>query len=366
MKNKMLVCFVVIGILVGSMFLCANITPAKAEATRNVCPSCHGTGQIPCSRCNGTGQISLSNAEECPMCHGAKIIVPVVRMRLSPNSQLDPSNPNIVIVKGFFQNIADFDTNGTVTASFQGIEAHKTLVKFPAHQDVNPIINLDFSDIPGGPDTSKLQFVKMSVSDVHDVTCPTCLGQGVVAGNVTCPDCFGIGAVQCPTCSGTGYIGADVVAPGQDGTGEPINFLLIGEVGGGAAAAVVVGMSVFVVMKKKRISEKSLRTMPPGEFNTWVLSRLSGKPGTSQDNALGISGFTSAGYPVMIKQADNVGLAEIDRFAASLARSRAKNGLIVAFGFGTDAIRGKVRARMTYRLDIEMVTVQDLMLGKRS
>jgi hypothetical protein len=134
----------------------------------------------------------------------------------------------------------------------------------------------------------------------------------------------------------------------------------------GVAVVAGVGISSFVVVKKRRVSEKSLRRLSSREFQDWVLKRLDGKSASSKDSALGIDGFTMGGQPVMIKQSDGIGMSVIESFASALARNKAPNGVIVAFSFGSDAIRGKVRAKMNYRLEIQMLTVDELIYSKRA
>jgi hypothetical protein len=121
------------------------------------------------------------------------------------------------------------------------------------------------------------------------------------------------------------------------------------------------GVSTVVLMKKRRVSESSLRRMSYTEFQNWVVKRVGGTVGSGG----GIDGITMSGLPVMIKQSDDIDRTTIEKFAAELARSRKRQGMVVAFGFGGDAIRGKVRAKMSYRLDIEMVTVSELIYSKR-
>jgi hypothetical protein len=132
-------------------------------------------------------------------------------------------------------------------------------------------------------------------------------------------------------------------------------------VAGVVVVVAVAGVGGFVVFRKRRVSEASLRRLSGSEFQQWVLKRLDGKPGSSKDTAMGIDGFSRLNLPISIKQTDAVGMNAIDLFAASLAKSRATGGIMVAFGFGDDAIRGKVRARTNYRLDIEMMTVRELL-----
>ena len=127
-----------------------------------------------------------------------------------------------------------------------------------------------------------------------------------------------------------------------------------------------VGVGAFLVLRKRRVSEQSLRRCSAHEFNDWVLARLDGKAPSSRDTAMGIDGYTGGGQPVHIKQSDDVGMPVIDSFAASLARNRARNGVIVAYSFGSDAVRGKVRAQMNYKLQIEMLTIKDLIDSKRT
>ncbi len=131
---------------------------------------------------------------------------------------------------------------------------------------------------------------------------------------------------------------------------------------GGAAVVVVIAVlgALLVFKKKRRVSETSLKKYSAQKFQDWVIKQLDGKAAASQDVSIGIDGFTSKGYPVLIRQSDSVGMMEVDRFAAALAKNRMRNGVIVAFGFGGDAIRGKVRAKTAYRIDIETLTVNDL------
>jgi hypothetical protein len=149
------------------------------------------------------------------------------------------------------------------------------------------------------------------------------------------------------------------------GTQAGTNWVFIGEIVAAAAVLSVVGAFGFVFSKRRRVNEKSLRRLSSSEFQNWVLKRLDGKPATSKDIALGIDGFSRLNEPISIKQTDSVGMVAVDSFAASLAKNRARSGIMVAFDFSDDAVRGKVRARMNYRLDIQMMTVRELIQGKR-
>jgi hypothetical protein len=148
---------------------------------------------------------------------------------------------------------------------------------------------------------------------------------------------------------------------GEDEAGFPLFEVLLGlvVVAGG-------GVSAFVFVKKRTVNEKSLRRLSSSEFQAWVLKRLDGKSSSSRDSAMGIDGFTTGGQPVSIKQSDGVGMSAIESFSSALARNRAREGLIVAFSFGTDAMRGRVRAKMNYGLEIQMLTVDELISNRRA
>jgi hypothetical protein len=125
------------------------------------------------------------------------------------------------------------------------------------------------------------------------------------------------------------------------------------------------GISAFVFVKKRKVNEKSLKRLSSSEFQDWVLKKLNGKSSSSQDSAMGIDGFTTGGQPVSIKQSDSVGMSAIESFSSALARNRAREGIIVAFSFGSDAMRGKVRAKMNYGLEIQMLTVDELIDNRK-
>jgi hypothetical protein len=147
---------------------------------------------------------------------------------------------------------------------------------------------------------------------------------------------------------------------------ETPNFLFIGEAILGVAVVVGIGVSAFVFVKKRRMNERNLRRLSSSEFQNWVLKRLNGKPSSSRDSDMGIDGFATGGQPVSIKQSDDVGMRVIDSFASALARNKVREGVIVAFSFGSDAIRGKVRAKTNYGLEIQMLTVDELIYNKRA
>ena len=124
---------------------------------------------------------------------------------------------------------------------------------------------------------------------------------------------------------------------------------------------VVVLLLAFIFLKRRQPSANKLRRMSPSQFQAWVLKKLDGKAPSSSDISAGIHGYTRQGEPISINQTDNVGLNVIDPFAMQLAKRRARSGVIVAFSFSGDAIRAKIRARRSYGMDLQTMTVEEIM-----
>jgi hypothetical protein len=332
-----------------------------ASASKVRCPTCDGTGEIDCPYCGGTGILSDEGITVCTHCEGSGKITPRVYM-MSMDYVLEGEGLNITAT---FENQETFEVNGTVSAiiggQVKGTSAETTFPPKGGYATVN--LYASQGGLGGLTYMQVLQKVTLK-ANTGDVTCPYCDGAGTIIEGETCPDCDGTGKIECPDCEGTGYVTESQLAEinGVEVSGGP-DFSLVSW-GVGVAAVVGVGATSFFMLKKRHVSERSLRRMSNSEFQRWVNKKLGGRDATSSDLAMGIDGFSRSGEPISIKQSDSVDMLTIDRFAAALAKSRARSGTIVAFGFGADAIRGKVRARTNYHVDIQMVTVQELMFRK--
>jgi hypothetical protein len=208
--------------------------------------------------------------------------------------------------------------------------------------------------------------------------CPTCQGARVVK----CPRCssymFGKPDPDCPFCGGTGYtpcpecggIAIDVGEGNQiddvinDGNGKqmedvgislPFEWTIIG-----VSTVAAVTMGGYFLVKRKKVSEIDLRRLSYNEFQNWVIQRLRGKTSSLEYSRMGIDGFTTEGHPIKIVQSDSVDGNAIDTFASLILRVKEKNGKVVAFGFSDDVYRGIVRAKRNYGIEIEKVTVKEL------
>lgn len=323
------------------------------------CPTCKGTGKVICSYCQGSGEITIEKEGICEACSGSGVLKPTITIK-SKSVWLSDGK---VFVKARFENVEDVATYGKVTAEVEAQTATYTATSsrtsFPPHEEIEvtviieEISSADYNQL----EVKKIFPTHTSLSEVEDVVCPHCDGTGLGSGIAECPHCGGTGIADCPTCSGA------VVDRGEQN--EKLNIPL--DIGGtvlGVSVIAGVAIAAFVVVKKRKVSEKDLRKLPPQEFQNWVLKRLAGKSSSMRDSHVGIDGYTIEGQPISIKQSDGVGRNVIENFAAAMGQSKAKNGIIVAFSFGDDAYTGKVRAKLNYRLEIQMVTVKDLIEGR--
>jgi hypothetical protein len=359
MKSKLLIVAFI------AILLCSALNVALTMAQ---CPTCHGTGKVVCSYCDGTGEITVEEGGVCETCGGSGVLTPTITTK---SSSVGLSGGKVSVV-ATFENEEDVVAYGKVTVEVEAESAKYTATSsrtsFSPHEEteVNVIIegisDADYNKLVeevhiGDTVIERLRFSpRILLSEVEDVVCPHCDGTGVGSVTTECPYCGGTGFIDCPTCGGSG-----VEAGEQNGALD-----IGGTVYGVAAVAVVAGVAIaaFVVVKKRKVSEKDLRKLPPTEFQNWVLKKLGGKSSSSGDARMGIDGYTLEGQPVSIKQADNVGRNVIENFAAAMGRRQAKDGMIVAFSFATDAIRGRVRAKLNYGLEIQMVTVKELIEGR--
>ncbi len=333
------------------------VSTLNLALSRDLCPTCDGEGEIECPYCDGTGEIEEEETT-CQKCEGTGEMTPKILMRNMEASQHDGAT----YVTGTFQNQENFEVNGTVTASLGGY-SNSTSVSFPPKQDVTLTVVIDY--VGSYSTLQLLQNVKLSVTGIEDISCPYCDGTGVALSTSTCPECDGEGTVECPTCDGIGYVADASSIEGQSGSSNL--SIPTGVLEAVVSTAVVAGVALaaFLAVKKRRVNEDSLRRLSSTDFQNWVLSRVGGRTASSREISMGIDGFTLGGQPVLIKQSDDVGMTAFDSFASALARSKARNGVIVAFGFGSDAVRGRVRAKMNYGLDIQMLTVEELIRSKR-
>ncbi|MGE5188106.1 MAG: hypothetical protein ACM3JE_03665 [Betaproteobacteria bacterium] len=127
-----------------------------------------------------------------------------------------------------------------------------------------------------------------------------------------------------------------------------------------AVVAITGSASAFMLLKRRKVNEKSLRKFSVSAFEEWVLGRFNGTP---SDPTIGVTGFTQGGQPLLIKQSDNVNLAEVEGFVKVLVKGKAQRGTVVAFGFNKDAVEAKLTA-MDNEIELQLLPIYEL-LNKR-
>jgi DNA modification methylase len=110
--------------------------------------------------------------------------------------------------------------------------------------------------------------------------------------------------------------------------------------------------------------DEDLRKLPPFEFQNWVIKRLYGRISTRKTSDMGIDGYTFEGYPVQVKQSDDIGRNVIDNFETAIRRHNAKKGVIVAFSFGKGAYEEVARAKLHDSIEIQAISVSELLKNK--
>ena len=344
-----------VALIVILLFSNLNIALVMAQ-----CPTCQGTGKIVCPHCKGTGKLSTGGeVEPCSTCQGSGVVQPEIANKGATGWISDGS----VVVSGNFENEEDVGVSGTVVAEVEASSTTYTSsaesAHFPPHETIAVTITIDgISDSDYRYLSSQRYLrVRITVSEVDEITCPDCGGTGSVSSTQEdCPYCDGTGLMTCPECGGSGTLVDGGGGAQNDATSSfAVDGAIIG-VGVVAAAAVV----IVVAVKRRKVTEKGLRKLSSNEFQNWVVQRLSGKTSSVRESGMGIDAYTAEGNPIQIKQADNVGRNVIESFAAAMGRIKARNGMIVAFSFSEDAYKGAIRAKINYRIEIKPVTVKEL------
>jgi hypothetical protein len=277
-----------------------------------------------------------------------------------------------VFVRAYLENNDNFGVYGRVIAEVEAQDnnysSSSDKIYFPPNNQTIVVVEIGDIDSRDYNYFSGQKYLLPTIRvETEGGSCPYCSGTGFM----TCPDCTdntndgGENGYDPTTDGGTSdynpSTGGGTSEYRRRGTTEdtafafPLDLTILGV---GVAAAVVIG--AIVVTKRKKVSEKDLRKLTPVEFQNWVIQRISGKSASATDSRIGIDGYTTEGYPIKIKQSEDVDRNAIENFASLMGRIKAKNGVIVAFSFSENAIRGIVRARVNYRVEIRKVSVKEL------
>lgn len=110
------------------------------------------------------------------------------------------------------------------------------------------------------------------------------------------------------------------------------------------------------------------KKLEPFEFQNWVVAdKFLGVLSPRKTGDFGIDGFTAqimGGFPIQVKQSEDVGRNVVDNFETAMRRFGKTKGYIVAFSFGRGAVEEAARVKNQEGLEIILRTVQDLLNGK--
>ncbi len=315
MKHKIIVFGITAALLLSTIVV----------AFADVCPTCHGTGKT-------------SVPEPCPICNAGGASNPDIVRKSISSGEASVGARKAVNIQGVFHNNGNLGVTATVTGTVKTSSTqtftNTTTAYFAPNADTTVTIRVD------GADRQPYYAYFVEIAGYGSSNCQNCGGTGYVSESIVCPSCSGTGLA-----SGlAGGISADYVGPA-------VAVAIVGTVAVGG----------FFFMKKRRVTEQSLRRMASFEFQSWAIKKLQANPASQKDSYLGFDAFTLDGYPVQIRQEDDVGRRAIDSFAAALARGKVRYGTIVAFGFGKDSFEGVMKARLNNRLEIKTVTVKELL-----
>lgn len=109
-----------------------------------------------------------------------------------------------------------------------------------------------------------------------------------------------------------------------------------------------------------------LKKLEPFEFQNWVIQRLFGRVSRQLSSDMGIDGYTYEGYPVQVKQSEDVGRNVVDNFETAIRRDGMNRGVIVAFSFTKNAYEELARVKLRGELEIEAITVEELIKNRKN
>ncbi|MGW7075973.1 DNA methyltransferase [Streptomyces sp. NPDC054866] len=110
------------------------------------------------------------------------------------------------------------------------------------------------------------------------------------------------------------------------------------------------------------ITEEDLKKLKPFEFQNWVIQKLWGTHAPRKSGDMGIDGYSfMVNDPIQVKQSERVGRNVVDNFETAMDRAGKDRGYIVAFSFTKGAKEEVARVRWHRRLDIQLVTVRELL-----
>ncbi|MFQ5895896.1 MAG: DNA methyltransferase, partial [Nitrospinota bacterium] len=116
---------------------------------------------------------------------------------------------------------------------------------------------------------------------------------------------------------------------------------------------------VEIVGLPLEISE--LRSLNYVEFQNWVIGSLGGTVSDKPSRDMGIDGYSyMVREPIQVKQQENVGRPELDKFQSAIRRKKKRKGVLVGFSFTKGTYEEAARLKHDDGIEIELMNVDDV------
>ena len=124
----------------------------------------------------------------------------------------------------------------------------------------------------------------------------------------------------------------------------------------GAGKFPVIGMPTTV---------KDAKKLEHFDFQNWIMRKVHGYPSRKKTGDLGIDGYTLINQnPIQVKQQENVGRVELDKFQSAVRRTGKNRGYLVAFSFTSGAESESKRIIKEENILIDLIIVQEILDGR--
>jgi DNA modification methylase len=104
-----------------------------------------------------------------------------------------------------------------------------------------------------------------------------------------------------------------------------------------------------------------LQAIQPFEFQNWVFEKLHGRVNPRKTGDMGIDGWVELDVPTQVKQSENVGRVDVDKFETAIRRYGKNRGVIVAFSYTRDAYEEVARVKNEEMVEIRLKTVEEIL-----
>jgi DNA modification methylase len=104
-----------------------------------------------------------------------------------------------------------------------------------------------------------------------------------------------------------------------------------------------------------------LQAIQPFEFQNWVFEKLHGRVNPRKTGDMGIDGWIELDVPTQVKQSENVGRVDVDKFETAIRRYGKNRGVIIAFSYTRDAYEEVARVKNEEMIEIRLKTVEEIL-----